>query len=40
MAGYNETQAALARGRCLEQDQSGQEGRWDIKLEHILGEIK
>ena len=40
MADYKETQAAWARGRCIEQDQNGQEGRWDMKLEHIRGGIK
>ena len=40
MADYKETQAAWARGRCIEQDQNGQEGRWVMKLEHIRGKIK
>ena len=37
MADYKETQAAWVRGRCIEQDQNGQEGRWVMKLEHIWG---
>ena len=40
MADYKETQAAWARGRCIEQDQNWQEGRLVMKLEHIRGEIK
>ena len=40
MADYKKTQAAWARGRCIEQDQNEKEGRWVIKLEHIRSEIK
>ena len=40
MADYKETQAAWARGRCIEQDQNGQVGRKVIELEHVRGEIK
>ena len=38
MADNKETQAAWARGRCIEQDQNGQVGRWVIELEHVWGE--
>ena len=40
MADYKKTQAAWARGRCIEQDQNEQVGRWVIELEHVRGEIK
>ena len=40
MAVNKETQAAWARGRCIEQDQNGQVGRKVIELEHVRGEIK
>ena len=40
MADYKETQAAWARGRCIEKDHDGQEGRWIIVSEHTWGEIK
>ena len=40
MADYKETQAAWARGRCIEQDQNGEVGRKVIELEHVRGEIK
>ena len=40
MAVNKETEAAWARGRCIEQDQNGQVGRKVIELEHVRGEIK
>ena len=37
MAVNKETEAAWARGRCIEQDQNGQVGRKVIELEHVRG---